>query len=67
MLADEVNCKLFYMKRTKEVKKCHKCGKKLKKLKTELKVRTESSRPDDPYDGGYDNLYFNFCTCWSEK
>ncbi len=48
---NEVNCKLFYMKRTKEVKKCHKCSKKLKKLKTELKVRTESSRPDDPYDG----------------
>lgn len=43
---------------------CYKCGKKLKKIKTNLKVRTEVSRPDDPYDGGYKYLHLNFCPCW---
>lgn len=52
------------MKNPKEIKPCGKCGKKLKKLETGLKVRTESSRPDDPYDGDYDNIYIYFCPCW---
>lgn len=55
------------MCKKEKINKCHKCGKELEKIKTNIRVRAEISRLDDPYDGPYKHMYFNYCPCWKDK